>query len=99
MEDDEIMKEVRRIRDEIAARFNYDGAAIGAHYLELQEKCGIKTVSLPPRKPLFLPVTEITNDEPNTNVRPKPQFGRAQGTVSLAADFDEPLADFEEYLQ
>jgi hypothetical protein len=48
MEDDEVMKEVLHIRDEIAARFNYDVAAIGAHYLELQEKNGIKTVSLPP---------------------------------------------------
>ena len=99
MEDDEVMKEVRRIRDEIAARFNYDVYAIGAHYLELQEKRGIKTVSLPPRKPLFLPVTEATNDEPETTVRPKPQFGRAQGMASLAVDFDEPLADFEEYMQ
>ncbi len=62
MEDDEVMKEVRRVRDEIAARFNYDVDAIGAHYLELQEKSGIKTVSLPPRKPVCLPTNEVSAD-------------------------------------
>ncbi len=62
MEDDEVIKEVRRIRDEIAARFNYDVDAIGAHYLEMQERLGLKMVSLPPRKPLCVPTAEVAAD-------------------------------------
>ena len=28
----------------------------------------------------------------------RPQFGSARGLVELADDFDEPLADFDEYV-
>jgi prevent-host-death family protein len=29
--------------------------------------------------------------------RPRPQFGSARGFVHVAADFEAPLADFDEY--
>lgn len=31
--------------------------------------------------------------------KPQPQFGSARGLISLSDDFDEPLADFQEYMQ
>jgi hypothetical protein len=37
MSDDPIIQEVREIRDQIAARFNYDVQAIGEYYQTLQE--------------------------------------------------------------
>ena len=33
-----------------------------------------------------------------TQARHHPQFGSARGLVDLADDFDEPLADFDEYM-
>jgi uncharacterized protein YbjT (DUF2867 family) len=45
-----IIDEIRRLREEIAARFNYDLHAY-CEYLEEQEKAsGMKTVSLQPRR-------------------------------------------------
>ena len=35
---------------------------------------------------------------PVTEPKPRPQFGSAKGLIQLASDFDEPLADFEEYM-
>ena len=48
---DEIVEEVRRIRDAHAAKFNYDIDAIVADARKRQEASGRKTVSFPPRKP------------------------------------------------
>jgi prevent-host-death family protein len=31
--------------------------------------------------------------------RRRPQFGSAQGAIRIGANFDEPLADFDEYTQ
>lgn len=31
--------------------------------------------------------------------KPRPQFGSAKGSFTLAKDFDEPLKDFDEYCQ
>lgn len=47
---DEIVEEVRRVRDEYAARFNYDFDAIYRDIKEQEKQAGRKTVSLPPRK-------------------------------------------------
>lgn len=59
---DKIVEEVRRIRDEQAAKFNYDIEAIVADARKRQTESGRKTVSFPPRKPLTgiveRPVTE-----------------------------------------
>ena len=48
---DEIVEEVRRIREEHAAKFNHDIDAIVADARARQLASGRKTVSFPPRKP------------------------------------------------
>ena len=40
------------------------------------------------------PVAKLTGMR---NGKPTPQFGSAKGLFVLAEDFDEPLADFDEY--
>lgn len=42
---DTIIEEVRNIRDQIAAQFDYDVAAIGAYYQALQKEKGLTVVS------------------------------------------------------
>lgn len=47
----------------------------------------------------------VINKDDDTAVRltpvvirkPQPRFGSAKGLMTLAPDFDEPLADFDEY--
>lgn len=36
---------------------------------------------------------------PVARVKPRPQFGSARGLITMAADFDEPLEDFAEYIE
>jgi len=48
---DEIVEEVRRIRDELAARFNYDLDAIVRDLQEKQRRSGRKIVSLAMKSP------------------------------------------------
>ncbi len=48
---DEIVQEVRRIRNDQAAKFNYDIDAIVADARKRQKESGRKTVSFPPRRP------------------------------------------------
>ncbi|MBN3875085.1 MULTISPECIES: type II toxin-antitoxin system Phd/YefM family antitoxin [unclassified Nostoc] len=36
---------------------------------------------------------------PLGGVEARPKFGSARGLVKMSDDFDEPLADFEEYTQ
>ncbi len=52
---DEIVEEVRKVRDEYAAKFNYDLDAIYKDIKEQEKKTQRKVVSLPPRKPELLP--------------------------------------------
>jgi hypothetical protein len=47
---DEIVEEVRRIREEHAAKFDHDVDAIVADARKRQRASGRKTVSFPPRK-------------------------------------------------
>lgn len=35
---------------------------------------------------------------PISRSKPRPQFGSAKGLISISDDFDEPLADFAEYM-
>lgn len=49
MFDDPIIEEVRQIRDQLAARFNYDVKAIGAYYRAMQEREAIPVVTRTPR--------------------------------------------------
>ena len=48
---DEIVEEVRRVRKELAARFNHDITAIVENARKEQAASGRKVVSPPPRKP------------------------------------------------
>ena len=47
---DPIVEEIRKIRDEHAARFNYDVDAIFEDIKRLQDESGIPVVSLPPKR-------------------------------------------------
>ena len=47
---DPIVDEVRRVRDEHAASFNYDLDAIFQDIKEQEKKSGLKFVSYPPRR-------------------------------------------------
>jgi hypothetical protein len=51
MDPDPIVEEVRRIRAEYAAKFNYDLRALCEDVRRRSEQAGIKPVSLPPRRP------------------------------------------------
>ncbi len=53
---DEIVEEVRKVRDEYAAKFNYDLDAIYKDIKEQEKQSRRKIVSLPPKKPELLPV-------------------------------------------
>lgn len=47
----DLIQEVRRIREENAAKFNHDLKAIYEDAVKRQKASGRKTVSFPPRKP------------------------------------------------
>jgi hypothetical protein len=55
---DPIIDEIRRIRDEHAARHNYDIRSIVREIRQRQKESGGTYVTLPPRKPTSLPVRE-----------------------------------------
>lgn len=48
---DPIVEEIRKYREEYAARFNFDIGAICQDARERQKKSGRKTVTLPPKRP------------------------------------------------
>ena len=89
MVEDEVIKEVWRVRDEIAAQFNYDVRAIGAYYLKLQEESGMPTVTLSPRKPVDTRLGVRAHAQNGNGAKPQPQSGNAQVLVSLTEDFEE----------
>ena len=49
--EDPIVKEVRDIRDKIAAEHRYDIRAIGRYYQQKQVRAARKLVTRPPRRP------------------------------------------------
>lgn len=51
MWEDPIVLEIRKIRDEQSARFNYDLEAIYRDLKDHEQRSGRKVVSFPPRKP------------------------------------------------
>ncbi len=59
MWNDPIVDEVRKVRDIHAKKFNYDLQAIVADLKKQQKGSGKKFVTLPPRKPTFLPKAEV----------------------------------------
>ena len=50
MYEDPIVEEVRRIKEQMAAKYNYDVRALGRALREEQKKSGRKVVSLPPKR-------------------------------------------------
>ena len=56
---DEIVEEVRKVRDEYAAKFNYDLDAIYKDIKEQEKQSLRKVVSLPSKKPELLPVEKV----------------------------------------
>ena len=50
MKEDEVMREVHRVKDKIAAEYNYDVKKLGESLMEKQKKSGRKVVSPPPRR-------------------------------------------------
>ena len=50
MHEDSVMQEVHRIKDEIAARYNYDVRAIAKAAREMQEREGRVVVRRPPKR-------------------------------------------------
>lgn len=89
MIEDEVIREVWQVRDEIAARFNYDVRAIGAYYLKLQEESGMPTVTLSPRKPVDTRLGVSAHAQNGNGAKPQPQSGNAQVLVSMTEDFEE----------
>ncbi len=52
---DQIVEETRKTRDEYAARFDYDLAAIYKDLIEQQNRPVQKVLTLLPKEPLLLP--------------------------------------------
>ncbi|MFO1429167.1 MAG: hypothetical protein U1F76_03350 [Candidatus Competibacteraceae bacterium] len=50
MIEDPIVKEIHKIRQEYAAKFGFDVAAICADYREREKKSKLKLVSCPPKR-------------------------------------------------
>jgi len=50
MWDDPIVRETRKLRDELAARFNYDVQALGQYYQSQQAAEGRLVVKRPPKQ-------------------------------------------------
>jgi hypothetical protein len=58
MWDDPIVEEVRKAREEHAARFDYDLERIFQDLKEREQQSGRKVVSLPPRRPVSSPASK-----------------------------------------
>jgi hypothetical protein len=59
MWEDKIVEEVRKVRDEYAAEFNYDLEAIYKDIKEQEKQSQRKVVSLPPKKPELVTVEKV----------------------------------------
>lgn len=60
MDDDEIIKEIRKHREEYAASFGYDLEAIFADIKAKEEQGGRRVVSLPPKPPADVPLAKAS---------------------------------------
>ena len=59
MQNDPIVEEVRKVRNEHAQKFNYDLKAIVADLKKQQKASKHKFVTLPPKKPTVLPNAKV----------------------------------------
>jgi hypothetical protein len=62
MINDPIVEEVRQVRDQHAARFNYDLKAIVADLRKQEKKSSRKFVRLTPKKPIQFPKRSLSKD-------------------------------------
>ncbi len=60
---DEVVEEVRKIRDEYAAKFNYDIDAIYKDIKRLEAESGREFVTFPPRKPMTSRAKKLVVDK------------------------------------
>ena len=58
----EIVEETRRIREDLAAQFNYDLEAIFKELKEKERSGKRKLVSFPPKQPILLFITKSTKE-------------------------------------
>ena len=59
-----------------------------------------KAKALPaPAQTALLQLVELLAKEPSTKTLARIEPGSAQGLVSMAEDFDAPLADFDAYMK
>jgi len=68
---DPIVEEIRKIRDDHAARFNYDLEAIFDNFERSQKELGLPLVTLPPNR---IAKPHSSQDQPNGQGQPS---GRA----------------------
>jgi glycerol-3-phosphate cytidylyltransferase-like family protein len=57
---DEIVEETRKVREEYAAKFEYDIAAIVADVKEKEKQSKRPVVSLPPKPPSSVPLAKAS---------------------------------------
>ena len=57
---DEVVEEVRKVRDKYAAKFNYDLDAIYKDIKEQEKQNQSRVVSLPPKKPELVTVEKVS---------------------------------------
>jgi hypothetical protein len=62
MWDDPIVQEIRKVREEHAARFNFNLEAIAADLKKQQEISGLQFLSLPAKKPTIFPKMKTRKD-------------------------------------
>jgi len=83
MWEDPIVAEIRRIREEYAARFNYDLDAIYQDLKEQERKSGRKFVSYPPRR---IPAAEIPGRGPEAQRADEPEPAAVSPPASGVGD-------------
>lgn len=83
MFDDPIIQEVREIRDQIAARFNYDVRAIGAYYQALQDDRQLDVMTREPRRADAQRLA-VADESPTTD---------AQEELEVEGDLEDPILE------
>jgi hypothetical protein len=67
MSDDPIVDEIRKFRDEYAAKFNYDLKAIVNDLKRKEKESGVRTVSRPPHRVTPVPPIDHLQPQPTHN--------------------------------
>jgi hypothetical protein len=64
-----------------------------------QDPQTINSILESPRTTRLTEVADIVKLVPIARAKPDPQFGSAKGLITMSDDFEERLADFEEYMK